>query len=45
MQTLNTNLVNLVQKRSISIDTAVAASYDPEELRGLLQRVGHGKAG
>jgi twitching motility protein PilT len=45
MQTLNSNLVSLVQKRLISIDTAVAASYDPEELRGLLQRAGHGKAG
>ncbi|NBO37989.1 type IV pilus twitching motility protein PilT [bacterium] len=45
MQTLNQSLVLLVQKRAISVDTAMSASYDPEELRGLLQRSGLGKVG
>jgi twitching motility protein PilT len=45
MQTLNQCLTNLVQKRNISVDTAMNASYDPEELRALLSRVGIGKAG
>jgi twitching motility protein PilT len=45
MQTLNQSLVNLVQKRAISIDTAVNAAYDVDELKGLLQRAGLGKVG
>lgn len=45
MQTLNQSLVNLVQKRAISVDTAMNAAYDPEELRALLSRVGIGKVG
>jgi twitching motility protein PilT len=45
MQTLNQCLTNLVQKRNISVDTAMNASYDPDELRALLSRVGIGKAG
>jgi twitching motility protein PilT len=45
MQTLNQNLVTLVQKRSISVDTAMNSAYDPEELKGLLSRVGLGKVG
>jgi twitching motility protein PilT len=45
MQTLNQNLVSLVQKRTISVDTAMYASYDPEELKTLLSRSGLGKVG
>ena len=45
MQTLNQSLVNLIQKRTISIDTALAAAYDVDELKGLLQRAGLGKVG
>jgi twitching motility protein PilT len=45
MQTLNQCLVGLVQKRAISVDTAMLAAYDVEELRGLLQRAGLGKVG
>lgn len=45
MQTLNQCLVGLVQKRMISVDTAMGAAYDTEELRGLLQRAGVGRAG
>lgn len=45
MQTLNQSLVNLVQKRAISVDTAMNSAYDPEELRALLSRVGIGKVG
>ncbi|MFZ9520856.1 MAG: type IV pilus twitching motility protein PilT [Silvanigrellaceae bacterium] len=45
MQTLNQNLVNMVQKRAISVDTAMNAAYDPEELKSLLSRVGLGKVG
>lgn len=45
MQTLNQCLVGLIQKRMISIDTALSAAYDVEELRGLLQRAGLGRAG
>ncbi|MEY3901120.1 MAG: pilus retraction protein PilT [Pseudomonadota bacterium] len=45
MQTLNQNLALLVQKRAISVDTAMNAAYDPEELKSLLARVGVGKVG
>jgi twitching motility protein PilT len=45
MQTLNQCLIGLVQKRAISVDTAMLAAYDAEELRGLLQRAGLGKVG
>ncbi|NBW83020.1 hypothetical protein EBR21_14820 [bacterium] len=45
MQTLNQNLVTLVQKRSISVDIAMNAAYDSDELKGLLSRVGLGKVG
>ncbi|MBM3380918.1 MAG: type IV pilus twitching motility protein PilT [Betaproteobacteria bacterium] len=45
MQTLNQSLVALVQKRAISVDTAMNAAYDADELKGLLQRAGLGKVG
>jgi twitching motility protein PilT len=45
MQTLNQCLTGLVQRRAISVDTAMNAAYDPDELKALLSRVGIGKAG
>jgi twitching motility protein PilT len=38
MQTLNQSLLSLLHKRMITPETALSAAYDPEELRGLMQR-------
>jgi twitching motility protein PilT len=44
MQTLNQCLANLVQRRMISIDTALQAAYDLDELKSMMQRLGMGSA-
>lgn len=44
-QTLNQCLVSLVQRRLISVETALLASNDVEELKANLARGGIGKAG
>lgn len=45
MQTLNQNLLSLIQRRLLSIDAALNAAYDADELKGLLARAGIGKVG
>jgi len=44
-QTLNQCLSGLVQRRLISVETALSAANDIEELKALLARTGIGKAG
>jgi twitching motility protein PilT len=44
-QTLNQCLITLVQKRLISIETAISAANDVDELKSGLTRIGLGKAG
>lgn len=44
MQTLNQSLTLLVQRKLISIETAISAANDTEELKAALARLGIGKA-
>jgi twitching motility protein PilT len=44
-QTLNQCLINLVQRRLITVETAVGAANDLDELKSGLARLGIGKAG
>ncbi len=43
MQTLNQHLVALLQRRKISVETALTASVDVDDLKSNLQRLGIGK--
>ncbi len=45
MQTMNQSLAALYQRRMISLEVALARSPDPEELRGLIAKVGMGAGG
>jgi twitching motility protein PilT len=40
MQTLNQHLVSLLQRRKISVETALTAAVDVDDLKSMLQRLG-----
>jgi twitching motility protein PilT len=42
MQTMNQSLASLYLRKLISMETAVARSHDPDELRSLIANPGQG---